>query len=153
MVSASGRQNRRWLGHEGESVEPFPASVLASRLQKSAWSFVVADPVTRLTGPPPHHRCGPNGAATVVPRALEWYVVSGEGRQSGGAGKAAECGPLHQAADLPGRGLLCHLQVSQDPAVRPFRLCKVHHSISTCPVKMIALFTSSPSSARQFLQT
>ena len=47
-----GRQNwRRWLGHEGEPVEPFPASVLASRLQKSAWSFVVADPVTRLWVP------------------------------------------------------------------------------------------------------
>lgn len=40
-----------------------PTSILASRLQKSAWSFVVADPVTRLWVPLPHRRCGPNGAA------------------------------------------------------------------------------------------
>lgn len=37
--------------------------MLALRLQKSAWSFVVADPVTRLWVPLPHRRCGPNGAA------------------------------------------------------------------------------------------
>lgn len=58
-----GKNRRRWLGHEGESVEPFPASVLASRLQETAWSFVVSDPATRLWVPLSHRRCGPNGAA------------------------------------------------------------------------------------------
>ena len=40
-----------------------PTSILASRLQKSAWSFVIADPAMRLWVPLPHRQCGPNGAA------------------------------------------------------------------------------------------
>ena len=59
--NTSNLNQPRWLGHGGESLRPFPASVLAFLLPKSSGSFVIAEATSVKGGT----RSVPAGSSTL----------------------------------------------------------------------------------------
>lgn len=99
---------------------------------------------------PPHPLLWPWWCGRLwTPKALARYVGSRGGRQSGGARKAAESGPCTKSANRPGRGRSACFLVRTRQCVPPDALKR---PAPMSAVKMLDLFTSSPSPAVWFLR-